>query len=87
MTTPLALQGATLRITAHLAPPVLQLRLDGELDLACADLLDAVTSVELAGVDTVTVDLGGLGFCESQGCVRCSPSGRRTSPKLAQCTY
>jgi anti-anti-sigma factor len=58
---------STLRLTVDLEPPILTVRLEGEIDLACADLLDAVTQVELTGVTTVLIDLAGLDFSDLAG--------------------
>lgn len=57
----------TLRVTVDVEPPHLNVRLEGELDLACADLVEAVTQVEMADVHSVTVDLSGLEFTDLAG--------------------
>uniref|UniRef100_UPI003F496AF3 STAS domain-containing protein n=1 Tax=Streptomyces sp. CA-141956 TaxID=3240051 RepID=UPI003F496AF3 len=44
------------------------LRLDGELDIATAPLVDRTVTAVLAGrPDTVHLDLAGLGFCDMTG--------------------
>jgi anti-anti-sigma factor len=58
---------STLRLTVDLEPPLLTVRLQGEIDLACADLLDAVTQVELADVTCVVIDLAQLEFSDLAG--------------------
>ena len=57
----------TLSVIADVAPPDLNVRLRGEIDLACADLLEAVTHVELDGVSRVNIDLSGLEFADLAG--------------------
>lgn len=54
-------------VTVALRPPVLQVALLGELDLAGSDLLETVTRDDATGVTEVAVDLSGLSFCDSRG--------------------
>ena len=58
---------STLRVTAEVEPPDLRVTLDGEIDFACADLLQAFMEVDLAGVTTVIVDLSNLEFTDVAG--------------------
>jgi anti-anti-sigma factor len=58
---------SALRISADVEPPELKVRLEGEIDFACSDLLQAFTEVELAGVTTVVVDLSALEFTDISG--------------------
>lgn len=60
-------RASTLTVIADVTPPDLFVRLRGEIDLACADLLDAVTHVELDGVTHVDIDLSGLQFADLAG--------------------
>jgi len=60
-------QPSTLRVTADVEPPLLRVRLEGEIDFGCSDLLQAFTEVELAGVTTVVVDLSALDFTDIAG--------------------
>jgi len=64
---PIDLEFGTLRVVVDVTPPHLYLALEGELDLACADLIQAVTRVRVDNVRSVTVDLGRLTFCDSVG--------------------
>jgi anti-anti-sigma factor len=64
---PIDLEFGTLHIVVDVTPPNLYLALEGELDLACADLIQAVTRVRADSVTRVTVDLGALSFCDSTG--------------------
>lgn len=57
----------TLSVAADVEPPDLHVRLSGEIDLACADLLDAVTHVEVDGITRVNIDLSGLLFSDLAG--------------------
>jgi len=57
----------TLRITLEPAPPVLTVRLTGELDVGCGDLVRSAATVPAEGVDAVVVDLSGLCFCDLSG--------------------
>jgi anti-anti-sigma factor len=58
---------STLRVNAEVEPPNLLVRLEGEIDFGCCDLLQAFTEVELAGVTTVVVDLSALEFTDVAG--------------------
>jgi anti-anti-sigma factor len=64
---PLPTPSPNLRITVDVEPPRLTVLLSGEIDLACADLLEAVTQVEVAEVTTVTIDLSELAFSDLSG--------------------
>lgn len=64
---PHADEASTLSVIVDVAPPDLYVRLRGEIDLACADLLDAVTRVELDAVTHVDIDLSGLEFSDLAG--------------------
>lgn len=55
-----------LRITTDLQVPTLRVRLAGELDIACAGLIDGLID-ELPGIDAVTIDLSDLEFTDSAG--------------------
>jgi anti-anti-sigma factor len=57
----------TLRVTVDVEPPQLTVALDGEIDLACADLLRAITEVDMAGITTVVIDLARLEFTDTSG--------------------
>jgi len=57
----------TLRITLEPAPPVLTVRLTGELDVACDDLVRSAAAVPADGIEVVVVDLSGLSFCDLAG--------------------
>lgn len=48
-------------------PPVLRLRLYGELDLASAPALDLVHCVLPEDIQVVRIDLGGMRFCDTAG--------------------
>ena len=58
---------STLTVIADVAPPDLNVRLRGEIDLASADLLDAVTHVAMDGITHVNIDLSGLHFSDLAG--------------------
>lgn len=58
---------STLTVIADVTPPDLNIRLRGEIDLTSADLLDAVTHVELGDVTHVKIDLSGLHFADLAG--------------------
>jgi anti-anti-sigma factor len=61
-------EGATLRVVATRSPERLDVRLHGELDMGCCDLLTAAfAAVNLTGVTHITVDLGDLEFVDSTG--------------------
>jgi anti-anti-sigma factor len=64
---PTHLQAETLHIAIEVAAPVLTLRLAGELDAACVDLLRTASSVGARDVRSVVVDLSGLTFCDTAG--------------------
>ena len=54
-------------MTAEVEPPDLRVSLEGEIDFACSDLLQAFMEVDLAGVTTVIVDLSRLEFTDVAG--------------------
>jgi len=56
-----------LTLLVEVDPPSLLVRLCGEIDLSCVDLLDGIRSLNLDGVDEVTLDLEGLEFSDSFG--------------------
>ena len=60
-------QQATLHVVATRTGSHLDVRLDGELDLACTALYDTLNDLDLTGVTAVTVDLTALEFCDSMG--------------------
>ncbi len=61
-------EGETLRVVAQRSAERLHVRLHGELDMGCSDLLTAAfAAVDLAGVTSITVDLGDLQFVDSTG--------------------
>jgi anti-sigma B factor antagonist len=64
---PIALEFGGLHILVDVTPQHLYLALEGELDLACAEIIEAVTRVRAEAVSGVTIDLGGLTFCDSTG--------------------
>lgn len=45
----------------------LRVRIAGELDISCADLVDDLFDVGSDGLDTVVLDLGALTFCDVTG--------------------
>lgn len=55
-----------LQVTAR-TPDSVTVRLDGELDLATADLLDAVLCQQVGGRRLVRLDLDGLSFVDCAG--------------------
>jgi anti-anti-sigma factor len=55
------------RIVVDVRPPALWVSIDGELDLSCCQLIEAVTKVDLAGVTDVLILLGDLEFCDLAG--------------------
>jgi len=57
----------TLRIALEPEPPVLTVRLTGELDVACDDLVRSAAAVPADSIDVVVVDLSGLSFCDLAG--------------------
>jgi len=57
----------TVRLSVEAAPPRFLMRVDGELDWACSDLLNTVAFREAAAIDTVTIDLTGLSFTDTAG--------------------
>ena len=57
----------TLRVIADVGADSLRISLEGELDLACADLVLALADVEISSLATVTIDISGLSFCDSAG--------------------
>ncbi len=65
--TPITLESPILSIVVDVTPTALSVRLRGELDLSCADLVTAVTTVESLEATTVFVDLAELTFCDSAG--------------------
>jgi anti-sigma B factor antagonist len=65
--TPLTPEAPILSIVLDVTPTVLLVRLRGELDLSCVDLVTAVTTVESLEATTVLVDLAELTFCDSAG--------------------
>jgi anti-anti-sigma factor len=61
-------KGETLEVVATRSAECLDVRLHGELDMGCCDLLTAVfAAVDLDGVSYITVDLGDLEFVDSTG--------------------
>jgi anti-anti-sigma factor len=61
-------EGETLEVVATRSAERLDVRLHGELDMGCCDLLTAAfAAVDLTGVTYVTVDLGELQFVDSCG--------------------
>jgi anti-anti-sigma factor len=61
-------EGETLGVVATRSIERLDVRLQGELDMGCCDLLTAVfAAVDLTGVTNITVDLGDLEFVDSTG--------------------
>jgi anti-anti-sigma factor len=66
-TSELLVGGPTFTVTTDVDPPALRVTLEGELDLACADLLGTATPAETAGITTVTVDLTRLEFSDVAG--------------------
>ena len=55
-------------IQSDLDPPTCRLRISGEIDLATADTLRDVISMQLARGNTdVSLDLGGVSFMDSSG--------------------
>lgn len=61
-------EGETLAVVATRSDERLEISLHGELDMGSSDLLTAVlAAVDLTGVTSVTVDLGGLDFVDSTG--------------------
>lgn len=64
---PLDIDPAPLRVTAEVDPPDLKIRLAGEIDLACAELLESVARAELVGISLVTLDLTDLTFSDLAG--------------------
>ena len=61
-------EGETLRVVATRSAERLHVRLHGELDMGCCDLLTATfAAVDLTGVTNITVDLGDLEFVDSTG--------------------
>ena len=61
-------EGQTLGVVATRSAERLEVRLRGELDMGCCDLLTAVfASVDLTGVTDIAVDLDDLEFVDSSG--------------------
>ncbi len=61
-------EGETLGVVATRSAERLDVRLHGELDMGCCDLLTAAfAAVDLAGVTDITVDLADLEFVDSTG--------------------
>ncbi|WP_162529726.1 STAS domain-containing protein [Nocardioides caldifontis] len=56
-----------LTVLVEIDPPALLVRLQGEIDLSCVDLLDSITGLSLEEVDRVMLDLSGLVFTDSAG--------------------
>lgn len=54
-------------IVVDVVGSVLRVRIAGELDLACTDLVDGVFDVSTEGVDMVLLELGELTFCDVSG--------------------
>ena len=63
----LQLQDPIVRIVIEVQPPVLCIAIQGELDLSCSNLLEAVTAVDLADVTDVSIILTDLDFCDVAG--------------------
>jgi anti-anti-sigma factor len=63
----LRLRDPSVRILVEIQPPTLCVSIDGELDLSCDKLLEAVTQIDLAGVTDVVIDLNDLSFCDVAG--------------------
>jgi anti-anti-sigma factor len=61
-------EGETLGVVATRSAERLTVRLHGELDMGCCDLLTAVfAAVDLTGITSITVDLSDLEFIDSSG--------------------
>jgi anti-anti-sigma factor len=61
-------EGETLGVVATRSEDRLEVRLHGELDMGCCDLLTAVfAAVDLTGVASIAVNLGDLAFVDSSG--------------------
>jgi anti-anti-sigma factor len=56
-----------LTLLVEVDPPLLLVRLCGEIDLSCVDLLDSIDSLNLNGVRDVTLDLEELEFADAAG--------------------
>lgn len=56
-----------LAFVVHSDGAVLRIAVHGELDLACTELFDCVFDLSTDGIDTVSLDLSGLGFCDVAG--------------------
>ena len=56
-----------LTLLVEIDPPSLLVRLCGEIDLSCVDLLDSIDGLNLNGVRDVTLDLELLEFADAAG--------------------
>ena len=56
-----------LTVLVEIDPPTLLVRLQGEIDLSCVELLDSIDSLNLEDVAAVTLDMAGLEFVDSAG--------------------
>jgi anti-anti-sigma factor len=56
-----------LTVLVEIDPPTLLVRLQGEIDLSCVELLDSIHSLNLEDVVTMTLDLADLEFVDSAG--------------------
>ena len=61
------LRDSLLRIVVEVQPPTLCVTIDGELDISCCQLVEAITKVDLAGVTDVMIILRDLEFCDLPG--------------------
>jgi anti-anti-sigma factor len=63
----LDIEDGTLRVVASRSAAHVGVRLIGEMDAACTDLLTHVNELDLDGVENITVNLSGLEFIDSSG--------------------
>jgi anti-anti-sigma factor len=56
-----------LTVLVEVDPPTLLVRLQGEIDLSCVELLDSITRLNLEDVVDVTLDLAALDFADTAG--------------------
>jgi anti-anti-sigma factor len=61
------LRDSLVRIVVEVQPPTLCVSIEGELDLSCCQLVEAVAKVDLAGVTDVMIVLRDLEFCDIPG--------------------